>query len=54
MNFKDLIHNGVAVIPYGVTEIGADAFFLCGDLTSIEIPNSVTKSKRLRVDVADA
>ena len=30
------------VIPYGVTEIGEDAFRGCHSIQSIDIPNSVT------------
>lgn len=44
MNFKALIDtNGKAVIPYGVTEIGWQAFDGCTRLTSVEIPDSVTE-----------
>ncbi len=32
-----------SVIPTGVTEIGAYAFYGCGGLTTIEIPSSVTR-----------
>jgi len=36
-------HGGDYIIPDSVTEIGESAFVLCGELTSVAIPNSVTK-----------
>ncbi len=41
--YKKYIQNGKAVIPDGVTEIISNAFRGCGDLISIETPDSVTE-----------
>ncbi len=37
------IKDGVAIIPEGTTEIADRTFFRCYGLTSIVIPDSVTK-----------
>ena len=41
--YKAFIHGSQAIIPQGVEEIDAFAFWKCSDLTSIEIPESVRK-----------